>query len=290
MNLHRTIHLALCALVLSLAALTGTGLTGSASAYVGGHDALKDKPFVAGIRNVGNSKFFCTATLLHKDWVLTAAHCLKGKTVSNLQIVIGDTNLNDTTDPAEVRSADSMTLNPKWKETTDRNDVALMHLSTPSTIAPVRLGVTPALTAGIKRCVQLANSTPANMRFLVEQACPSGSGKALGWGRRSMSDSGTSSVLREVTPKIFGSPRKTYWRVKSGACPGDSGGPLLVLAADGSPRQIGIASYNEHGGGYFDWLQGDRCSSKGLDYYSDVSAGELRTWVESITRIRDHRR
>lgn len=289
MNLHRTIHLALCAVILSLATLAGTSLTGSASAYVGGHDALKDKPFVAGIRTAGQTKFFCTATLLHKDWVLTAAHCLKGKTASNLEIVIGDTNLNDSSDPAEVRSTDGITLNPKWKSTTDRGDVALMHLSTPSTITPVRLGVTPALTAGMKRCTQLVNTAPANMRFLYEQACPSGRGKALGWGRVSMSAPGTSSTLREVTPTIFGSPRKTYWRVKSGACPGDSGGPLLVLTADGSPRQIGIASYNVHGGGYFDWLKGDRCSSKGSDYYSDVSAGELRTWVESITRIRDHR-
>jgi hypothetical protein len=182
-----------------------------------------------------------------------------------------------------------MTLNPKWKETTDPNDVALMHLSTPSTIAPVRLGVTPEFTAGIKRCAQMVNTAPAQIRFMLENACVSGRGKALGWGRRSMSDSGTSSVLREVTPKIFSWARKTYWRVKSGACPGDSGGPLLALAADGSPRQIGIASYNEHGGGLFDWLKGDQCSTKGFDYYSDVSGGDLRTWVESITRIRDHR-
>jgi secreted trypsin-like serine protease len=288
MNFHRRIHLALCALVLSLATLAGTALTGTASAYVGGHDALKDKPFVAGIRLAGSTNFFCTATLIDKNWVLTAAHCLKGKTASGVVIVIGDTNLKDSTDATEVRTPDSITLNSKWHGTADRNDVALMHLAVPSTIAPVRLGITPALTAGMKRCVQLVNSTPPNLQFLMEQTCISGVGKALGWGRRTMSGSG-STTLREVTPKIFGSPRKTYWRVKSGACPGDSGGPLLALAADGSPRQIGIASYNEHGGGLFDWLKGDQCSTKGFDYYSDVSGGDLRTWVESITRIRDHR-
>ncbi|MDX6650167.1 MAG: serine protease 27, partial [Solirubrobacteraceae bacterium] len=276
------------ALVLSILALAGTALTGTASAYVGGHDALKDKPFVAGIRLAGSTNFFCTATLIDKNWVLTAAHCLKGKTASGVVIVIGDTNLKDSTDATEVRTPDSITLNSKWHGTADRNDVALMHLAVPSTIAPVRLGITPALTAGMKRCVQLVNSTPPNLQFLMEQTCISGVGKALGWGRRTMSGSG-STTLREVTPKIFGSPRKTYWRVKSGACPGDSGGPLLALAADGSPRQIGIASYNEHGGGLFDWLKGDQCSTKGFDYYSDVSGGDLRTWVESITRIRDHR-
>jgi len=248
MNFHRRLPLALCALVLSIAALAGTALPGTASAYVGGHDALKDKPFVAGIRLAGSTNFFCTATLIQKDWVLTAAHCLKGKTASSLEIVIGDTNLKDSSDPTEVRSADSLTLNSKWHGTADRNDVALMHLTAPATIAPVRLGMTPALTAGMKRCVQLVNLSSANVRFLMEQTCISGVGKALGWGRRSMSPSGISFTLREVTPTIFGSPHNTYWRVKSGACPGDSGGPLLALTADGSPRQIGIASYTEDGG------------------------------------------
>ena len=104
-----------------------------------------------------------------------------------------------------------------------------------------------------------------------------------------MSAGGTSRVLREVTPKIFGWSHDTFWRAKAGACPGDSGGPLLVLAPDGSPRQIGVASYNQHGGGVFDWLKGNQCSTKGHDFYSDVAAGSLRTWVESITGVRDHR-
>lgn len=285
----RNLRRALCALALSVTAFSA--LTGTASAYVGGHDALKDKPFTTGIRTPGSTHFFCTGTLIHKDWVLTAAHCLDGGTkATGIEVVIGDTNLNDTSDPAETRRSDSLMLHPKWGgDAGDKNDVAMIHLTAPSTIAPVRLGVTPAFTAGIKRCTKIVNSTPPNMRYIMERACPSGRGKALGWGRTSMKAKTTSTTLREVTPTIFGWASKTFWRVKSGACPGDSGGPLLVLAADGSPRQIGIASYNEHGGGYFDWLKGDQCSSKSYDYYSDVSAGTLRTWVESITRVRDHR-
>jgi hypothetical protein len=38
----------------------------------------------------------------------------------------------------------------------------------------------------------------------------------------------------------------------------------------------------KHRGGWFDWLYGGTCSRRSVDYYSDVSGGELLTWLESF--------
>lgn len=41
--------------------------------------------------------------------------------------------------------------------------------------------------------------------------------------------------------------------------------------ADRRGLKIGVASYAQYGGGWYDWRVGDRCSTKGWDDYADAT-------------------
>src|SRR5687768_8709023 len=73
------------------------------SPIIGGQLAAANEfPTVVALeQSAGN--WFCTGTLIDKNWVLTAAHCVEGAPQGAVKIRIDDLNVNDATGGTQVQ-------------------------------------------------------------------------------------------------------------------------------------------------------------------------------------------
>lgn len=210
--------------------------------------------------------------------MLTAAHCVDDRPV--VEVVIGDADLDTAADPAETRAAAAVIMHPRWGGGSgDRNDAALLRLSAPSTLPVVTLDVSKKLSDGLRRCARQRVTLTAMRSPAAHLPCRAASVYAVGWGRTPGSGAATSKVLKHARGTLWDIAPRGRWRAKTGTCPGDSGGPILVEQPNGSLTQIGVASANQHGGGWFDWLVGDRCSTRGWDQYTNVLDSQVSGWI-----------
>lgn len=217
---------------------------------VGGTEAsINEFPYIVSLQS---SSHFCGGSLIKKNWVLTAAHCVKGGTVKN--VVIGLHDLKNATN-AEVIAPKRIIAHPKYNASTTDFDFALIELSKDSSHTPVALNTTE---------IAISDSGTPIMSTVA------------GWGTTSEGSYSLPNLLQRVDVPLVSAtscaksyPKITDRMICAGytdggkdSCQGDSGGPLVAKADDGQTYLIGIVS----------WGRG--CARAGYPgVYSKVNAG-----------------
>ncbi|XP_072522323.1 trypsin-3 [Salminus brasiliensis] len=176
---------------------------------------------------------FCGGSLVHKYWVLTAAHCNMG--VDQMMIVAGDYALGLYEGTEQYFKPHSLRPHPLYNKSTNNADIMLIKLR-----APIDLN----------RYVSLAPLPRQNTGVLPGRLC-----QVSGWGSTSHSGGEIPPTLHAVKLPIVSTAKCNSSESFNGnitsnmicagystggkdACKGDSGGPLVC---DG--RVYGLVSW-----------------------------------------------
>ncbi|MDO8805650.1 MAG: serine protease [Elusimicrobiota bacterium] len=195
---------------------------------VGGVEAVKGEfPFIVSLRG-DYGGHFCGGSLIKKDWVLTAAHCIPG---GIKKVVIGLHDQSQAAD-AETLEVDNVIAHPDYNKQPQDYDFALLHLKGESKFPPAALnrralsGKTSFVTAGWGYTME--NGDVENV--LRKVTVPMVSAKAC-------SKAYPGSITDRMVCAGFAEGGKD-------SCQGDSGGPLLTGSGDARVL-AGVVSWGE---------------------------------------------
>lgn len=201
---------------------------------VGGTDALhSDAPFAVSLQYFNGH--FCGGSLIAKNWVLTAAHCLMFTNPDH--VVIGSTDLENHSDQ-EIIEVESVVSHPLYDPGKMSYDFALVKLKRNSSKEIISLAT--------KRIAKPKNYT------------------VVGWGNTQEGGQMSSLLQKILVPEVdsiaCNEQLQNYFQSQENyidetmicagyleggidACQADSGGPMYFTDSAGRKVQVGIVSW-----------------------------------------------
>uniref|UniRef100_A0A182K9Z7 Peptidase S1 domain-containing protein n=1 Tax=Anopheles christyi TaxID=43041 RepID=A0A182K9Z7_9DIPT len=233
----------------------------SSSTRIAGGDDAADGQFPFQVALINEGLVYCGGTVVNRRWILTAAACITGKALSDVQLFVGSA---DRLTGGRNVTAERFVIHPGFNSQTYANDVAL-----------VRLAESLAFTGNQQlQPIQLATE-------FFETAT---NATVSGWGRFAISNNQLPTRLQFIRTDIIGSeecaeqfeePYRarisdrticTSNQASQGVCLGDAGGPLVL---DG--ELVGVQSWSIP------------CGTGLPDVYERVS--HHRAWILAITLL-----
>lgn len=273
---------------------------------------------VALIRTPNNTLFegqYCGGSLVTRQWVMTAAHCVYDKQADgtlvpiapeSIKILAGTNLLMDNT--GELLDVVSVHPHPDYDPVAIDNDIALIELSRPpeaGKIATVRLpsgaveeklaspGVAAIVTGWGRmqdgqfpvdlRQVQISILSRDECNASVIEARAAEAREAFNNARQALAiDDGAAARAWELMIESAAGPISDNMVCSGtyagglGSCNGDSGGPLVVQLTDGGYVQVGIVSW-----GFTSLNDAESCNPDAR-FSAFTRVAKFEDWIRSI--------
>ncbi|WP_406138340.1 S1 family peptidase [Streptomyces sp. NBC_01089] len=225
-----------------------------ASAIIGGHDATSPYPFMVSIQKDGHH--YCGASLIKRDWIVTAGHCTVNVKPQQLTVRVGN---HDRTKGAEAKVV-KVIAHPGFSYEPFRNDVAVMKLDHPVDAKPVELATKTAPAGTDTRILGWG------MTCEDGSECPNPPIRLQELDTKIVPDGRCSENFNPANELCTDSPTKN-----AQACVLDSGGPQI----EGRPGRWELIGATSRDG------DADPECATGPGIYTDLTAH--RAWIERVT-------